>query len=225
MADQHRTASRRPTNPRFIDLTGRSFSRLTVISFAESRKSKALWNCLCQCGRLTIVVSGNLNSGVTKSCGCLQKERSSIATIALNISKGRRSALRTKTNRSYAAAKDRCTNPKNNQWKNYGGRGIEFRFSSFAEFIADVGECPSRNMSIDRKETNGHYEAGNLKWSTAVEQTRGRRNTILVPFCGGMVPLIDAASMAGISYGTVYMRIRNGWSIEKSLSTPVRAMR
>src|ERR1700693_5680113 len=71
---------------------------------------------------------------------------------------------RTSEYRSYQAAKARCENPANNRYPYYGGRGIRFLFTSFEQFIAEVGPKPSRKYSVDRKNTNGHYEPGNVRW-------------------------------------------------------------
>jgi hypothetical protein len=67
---------------------------------------------------------------------------------------------------SYISAKMRCTNLNNDDFKQYGGRGIEFRFNSFEEFFAEAGHRPA-GMTIDRKDKNKHYEVGNVRWATA----------------------------------------------------------
>jgi hypothetical protein len=71
--------------------------------------------------------------------------------------------------------KHRCTNPKDPKWKYYGGRGIELRFPSFKEFIAEIGLRPSPQHSVDRINNNGHYEPGNVRWAAKVEQARHRK--------------------------------------------------
>jgi hypothetical protein len=77
--------------------------------------------------------------------------------------------------RAYHDAKQRCTNSKSQKWKAYGGRGIEFRLASFDEFIAAIGPRISPSHSLDRIETNGHYEIGNIRWATRAEQIATRR--------------------------------------------------
>lgn len=78
-----------------------------------------------------------------------------------------------------ASIKQRCTNPNNLAFSNYGGRGIFFKFPSvrsFAEWIADnIGVKLSLEYSIDRIDNNAHYEPGNLRWATAKEQARNKR--------------------------------------------------
>jgi len=67
---------------RYFDLTGQSFNRWTVIKFHHSNK-EAFWECLCLCGTIAIVRSGDLKSNRSKSCGCLRKER----ILAINKSR------------------------------------------------------------------------------------------------------------------------------------------
>ena len=56
------------------DLTGQTFGKLTVVSFAGSNnRSKAMWLCKCECGNEKVIVGGSLTSGSTKSCGCIAR--------------------------------------------------------------------------------------------------------------------------------------------------------
>jgi hypothetical protein len=76
---------------------------------------------------------------------------------------------------AYAQAKARCTNPKLKRWSNYGGRGIQFKFTDFASFLADIGPKPDPSLSLDRINNDGHYEPGNVRWATAKQQANNRR--------------------------------------------------
>jgi len=80
----------------------------------------------------------------------------------------------------WADIRTRCTNANRPCYKNYGGRGIKMCPTwqgpgGFLKFAADVGERPSKDYSIDRIDNNGHYEPGNIKWSTRHEQTANQR--------------------------------------------------
>jgi hypothetical protein len=79
----------------------------------------------------------------------------------------------------FSGAKQRCRNPKARGYKYYGGRGIEVRFASFKEFYAHVGPRPSAQHSLDRIDSDGHYEPGNVRRATTEEQVNNRRNAKL----------------------------------------------
>ena len=76
--------------------------------------------------------------------------------------------------KAYQMAKYRCTNPRCPSFKDYGGRGIEFRFTSFKQFFALLGPRPE-GMSLDRIENDGHYEPGNVRWATPSQQQNNVR--------------------------------------------------
>jgi hypothetical protein len=80
---------------------------------------------------------------------------------------------RTPAYESYTAARTRCRNPKRDDYALYGGRGIRFLFTSFEQFLAEVGPRP-RGKTLDRIDTDGDYAPGNVKWSTASEQERNK---------------------------------------------------
>lgn len=77
--------------------------------------------------------------------------------------------------RCYTAAKQRCTNPRSQKFYAYGQRGIEFRFKSFAEFIKAIGGPRPAGLVLDRIDNDGHYEPGNVRWTTRSESQRNRR--------------------------------------------------
>jgi len=54
---------------------GKKFGWLTVVDFAYRKKSKSYWKCLCDCGNEVIIVSGNLKTGMSRSCGCLRTHK------------------------------------------------------------------------------------------------------------------------------------------------------
>lgn len=72
--------------------------------------------------------------------------------------------------------RQRCNNPKNPKYKDYGGRGVKVceRWNDFALFLEDMGERPT-GYSIDRKDVNGNYEPNNCRWATAKEQRANQR--------------------------------------------------
>jgi hypothetical protein len=78
---------------------------------------------------------------------------------------------------AYKDARNRCNNPRNKRFKDYGGRGIRFLFTSFQDFFAEIGFRPSTKHSVDRIKNDSHYMPGNIKWSTQSEQNYNRRKS------------------------------------------------
>jgi hypothetical protein len=75
---------------------------------------------------------------------------------------------------SYSSAKARCQNKNDEHYPGYGGRGIEFRFKSYKEFLECLGRKPSPEHSVDRLNNNGHYEPENVRWATRSQQQKNR---------------------------------------------------
>lgn len=95
---------------------------------------------------------------------------------------------KSRTHRSWDHMLQRCLNPSNDSYKNYGGRGIRIceRWMVFENFFADMGSRPP-NKTLDRKDNNGNYEPGNCRWATPKQQMNNtRRNSFwrLVGACG-----------------------------------------
>lgn len=159
---------------RFQDLTGQRFNRLVVLERAHGTKVTA-WKCRCDCGNETVVYANNLKNGHTKSCHCRRTEHSREMGQA-NKRHGAAAAI-TREYVAWYSAKRRCDYPKNPSYQRYGGRGItmceEWR-TNFQAFLDHVGICPPGH-SLDRIDSNGHYEPGNVRWATPVVQSNNRK--------------------------------------------------
>lgn len=59
-----------------VDLVGKKFGKLTVVSLDRKENSRRFWNCSCQCGGTKVVREDKLKSGHVKSCGCFWNETS-----------------------------------------------------------------------------------------------------------------------------------------------------
>src|SRR4051812_34092166 len=97
---------------KLIDITGQTFGRYTVLSYA----GRQMWHCRCSCGTQNEIHAGNLRAGRTQSCGCLVRD-----TPGHNTKHGMRD---TSEWRAWQGARKRCTEPKHREWRFYGGRGI-----------------------------------------------------------------------------------------------------
>src|SRR5579872_6270533 len=83
----------------------------------------------------------------------------------------------TREYQAYANAKARCNNPNHWAWRWYGARGIKFVFTSFAQFLNEVGFCPTGQV-LDRRDNSAGYQPGNVRWVTRKESARNRRPQI-----------------------------------------------
>lgn len=225
-------------DPRLQDLTGREFGRLRVLGFSHvevipragriKRTKRYHWNCQCTCGSLVRVHGANLRSD-TRSCGCLQRERSVAANTTHGAWGGEYSPLVTKGRefRIWTGMRSRCYDTNDPNFPRYGGRGITVceRWRRYENFLADMGPAPPR-MSIERKQVNGHYEPGNCCWATFAEQGRNKRSTRFITFQDRTRTLTEWATAIGLSRPALADRLgRRGWTLEKALTTPPRAQR
>lgn len=159
----------RPAKLNRINLTGNRYGRLLIIDRGENKPGlHSRWNYICDCGNLGSAKSCHLLSGAIKSCGCM-------AGKTHGRSGGRQ--RKAPEYHSWQSAKQRCNNPNNVGFRWYGGRGIQMcsRWqNSFAAFYADMGPRPA-GTTIDRIDSDGHYEPGNCRWATKAEQTVNQR--------------------------------------------------
>lgn len=177
------------------DLTGLRFGRLHVIERDISSKGKVRWICKCDCGNMKSIISTHLLSGATTSCGCYQKEKASEAN-------GKHGLSTTSLHNRWKAIKQRCLNPQNNRYDDYGERGISLcaewcEFQNFYNWAIVSGY--KEGLTLDRIDNSKGYYPDNCRWVDYRTNGRNRRSTVKVE---GLT-LGEIADQYNISYSAI----------------------
>ena len=187
-------------------VAGDRFNRLIVLGECGiSNSGKRLFSCLCDCGTNAVVVGGNLNSGTTGSCGCLNSEITSTRCTTHGLAD-------TGIYFIWRALISRCNNPKNKGFKNYGGRGIKVsdHWLKFENFFEDMGYKPE-GKSLDRVDNDGDYSVENCRWATRKEQANNRRKNLpKITLDGVTLSIGDWANRLKLNPASVRNRLRKG---------------
>ena len=172
-----------------LDLTNLRFGRLIAIERIDPIKPRDgyRWLCICDCGNTCIRRTRMLryDRHITKSCGCyvadLNKNKPKIRP-SVNIKHGATSRGRTTEYKTWSSMIQRCNNPNNMSFNDYGGRGIEVceRWTLFENFLEDMGLKPSEKYSIERIDNSKGYFKENCRWANHKEQALNKRNNVLL---------------------------------------------
>lgn len=196
---------------RFIDLTGKKFNMLTVLSVCKERQGKKIfYECRCDCGTVKTIESNAIKSGHTRSCGCwksLQTFKSLTPEHAI-----------------WRAMKKRCLNKNVKCYKRYGGRGIKIckRWMTFENFLEDMGKRPTPKHSLDRIDNDSGYSPGNCRWASPMEQANNKSNNRILSHNGKTMTMAQWGRETDVPATIIEARInRLKWSVEKALTTPV----
>jgi hypothetical protein len=126
----------------------------------------------------------------------------------------------TREYRSYLCMLTRCYQKDSGSYERYGGRGItvcdRWR-KSFADFLADVGNAPSKEHQLDRVDPDGNYEPGNARWLHRLDNVRRRRNSAKVVLHGREVYLAEECARLGLNLDRVRARLSRGMPPERAL--------
>jgi hypothetical protein len=188
-----------------LNLIGHRFGRL-IVTAPMPAKPRRKWQCICDCGNTTILNTGNLRSGNSKSCGCASPFTYKHGLTGTPLA------------HKYSDMKRRCYDPKAAAFPWYGGRGIavceEWRNSSSAFFAWALSHGYQPDLEIDRIDTDGDYSPNNCRFVTHLENMRNQRR---------MTNSISAkARAAGILPSTLFSRLNRGWHLDIALVKPLR---
>lgn len=195
---------------------GDVFGRLTVVGLIPDGKNPKA-ECLCLCGTIATPQRGALRNGRAKSCGCHRREQLATAGITHGLTKTPEYSV-------FHNMIDRCRNPNNKHFRNYGGRGLRVMYAGFEDFLADVGPRPV-GAWIDRKDNERNYEPGNCEWVTPKTNQKNKRVSRFWTVDGRTFDSsVEAAESLGVTPSVIvrgcngYMRYgrwhppRAGWS-------------
>lgn len=205
----------------FIDLVGYPpFGLLTVLSrAANDANGRVRWLCQCTCGNTKVIAAQSLVRGLTTSCGCWMRE------CSLKRSTKHGAAPRnhpTPEYRTWVYMHERCMNPGNHKYPDYGARGITIDalwLHDFPQFLADMGPRPSPRHSIEHRDNDGPYSPTNCYWATPHEQARNTRHNVFLTWNNQTHCLTDWARILGITCNNLRRRLRN-WTYDKVFTTP-----
>ncbi|AWC29092.1 MULTISPECIES: hypothetical protein [Bacillus cereus group] len=186
----------------------------------KSDRGAFLWKFKCDCGNEVVKEGRTVKRGDIKSCGCLVVEHAKY----LNYSNG---FGRTKLYGVYKGILDRCNNPENKSFKDYGGRGIKVIEEWEADYLVFMEWALANGykdgLSIDRIDVNKGYSPENCRWATRDVQANNKRNTILINYKGKTQSLKRWCKELNLNYYTIHSRItRNNYSYIDALEKPIK---
>lgn len=200
------------------DLVGQKFNRWTVLEYVGNSS----WLCRCDCGNERIVSTARLNSGDSKSCGCLRVE----TTIKRNTTHG---CNKTPLHYRWLDMKDRCYNPNDEEYYRYGGRGIyvcdewKDNFVAFRDWALANGF--EKTLTLDRIDNDKCYAPWNCRWVDRATQNRNTSRNHYLTVNGKTQTVMDWAIEKGLNESVIRSRILRGWSEERAVNTPARPIK
>jgi hypothetical protein len=202
-------ARRLPRNANFRDRTGEKLKACEVLGYAGILKpSFSAWLCRCDCGKLFVTRSANLNNP-SVSCGCRSHRLS-----GTHIYKTWQTMLR------------QCFDSKHQSYPRHGGQGITVckRWRESVErFVKDVGPRPSRDHVLDRIKTNGNFTPTNCRWVTR-KQKLINKGMLTIESDGQRLGVKEWAVRLGMYVQAIHYRIERcralGADLSEAVATP-----
>ena len=187
-----------------------------IASKIISNKPRRMFRCKCECGNIGEVQLACLRNGHSTSCGCEQKKKASIANTKHGLEKH-------PLYNTWKNMKKRCNNPNASEYNNYGGRGIcvcedwSNNFQNFYDWAVNNGW--SKELTIDRIDTNGNYCPENCRWSTIEVQMNNMTKNHYIEYNENTYTLSTLAKYLDISYNIVRYRLSHcRWNVEQLIN-------
>ena len=200
------------------DITGNRYGMLVAVKPTKpNHRGLWVWLFQCDCGQLverSITFVSKIKPDAISSCGCNHH----LKTHGLS---GRDKKLRW----VWLAMRQRCINPNNKDFKNYGARGISIcrewdDYSFFYDWAMSSGY--KEGVTIERSDVNGDYCPDNCTWIKNEKQALNRRNNVKIEYAGGLYSMRELSELSGVNYHTLRNRMNNyGWSVERAMEVDV----
>jgi hypothetical protein len=198
---------------------------ITVIKELEKKvfpSGQKKRNFLCKCGLCQRDIEITI-TGIKKTESCVNCSR-----IQWGKNRKTHGKTGTKIYYTYRSMLNRCYDPKNQDYHNYGGKGIKvcdrwLGENGMQNFLEDMGEKPDSRYSIDRyPDKNGNYSPDNCRWALPKEQSQNLSTNVLLSLNGKTLCLAEWARKLNCNPQTLADRKAKGWTDEKVLTVPIR---
>lgn len=179
--------------------------------------------------RMTREKSGHTRREVLCRCACgneqwrsAQHVKTGRSTQCKSCAGKTHGASDTREYKAWYAMIHRCTNPANQWYARYGGRGIKVcdRWKLFENFLADMGACPPQ-LTLERCDNDAGYSQDNCYWATRKEQNGNRSGNVYVTAFGKRQTASDWARERAMQVAALLYRLHHGWDAERALTTKV----
>ena len=200
---------------------GQKFNFLTIIKEVDrgikpSGQVYRRFLCSCDCGKKTIKTLHKITSGHTKSCGCYH-----------DLAHKTHGMTNTQIYEAWSHMKQRCDNPKDKMYKHYGARGITYcnEWEKFENFYKDMKNGWEKGLYLDRIDNNGNYHKENCRWVNAKISANNTRHNRTITIDGESLNIRQWEEKMGFNRNTIHSRLKNGWSEQDAVLTPLKFIR
>lgn len=205
-----------------VNIVGKRFGRLEVLSFSHNIGYTKYFLCRCDCGAEKTIAKNALTTGKVVSCGCKRSE-----SFARLVESQKLPEHYLQLGKIFRGMVKRCYDKRSNRYHRYGERGISIcdewmdDINAFRKWAVDHGYRPG--LSIDRIDNDGNYCPENCRWVDSKAQSNNYSRNVFVEFDGKRQTLSQWSRELNIPTSTLHNRIRvKGWSIERALTQPRR---
>ena len=194
-----------------IDRSGQRYGLWTVLEF-DSRygASGSKWLCQCDCGTRKSVIYRSLQSGSSKSCGC-------VSSVLRSKKTTKHGMAGTPTYKSWHQMHRRCKGKHGHDYYVANSITVCQRWDSFENFYEDMGERPS-GTTLDRIDGSLGYLPGNCRWANVYEQANNKKTSRKEEVFGKLLSVAEAARAFGCGISKVRHRLRKGWSLQDAVT-------